>query len=83
MLTLSWCLDTACHHNNSASAGFRQAEVSRVLSKQTVESNSFCLDGDVEMMSLLLLFLLLEAVLIIISAAPKPPRYQHWFVITI
>lgn len=60
-----------------ASAGFRQAEDSLVLSKQTVESSSSSLDGVVEMMSLLLLFLLLEAVLIIISAAPKPLRYQQ------
>lgn len=60
-----------CEHVNVPVPVFRQAEVSRVLSKQTVESNSFCLDGDGEMMSLLLFFLLVKATLIIISAAPK------------
>lgn len=62
---------------------FRQAELSLVLSKQTVESNSFCLDGDVGMMSLLLLYLLVEATLIIISAVPKPLGYQDWLVVAI
>ena len=65
----------------ASAAGSRQAGVRRVLSKQTAESSSFCLRGDVEMMSLLFLFLLFEAPLIIITAAPKPQRYQHWFVI--
>lgn len=45
---------------------FRRAEVSLVLSKQTVEASSFCLDRDVEMMSLFLLYLLLEPMIIIL-----------------
>lgn len=59
--------------------GFRH-EVSLVLSKQTVESSSFCLDGDVEMMSLLLLCLLSENSLDIILAAAKLLLYQRFVI---
>lgn len=46
---------TLCRNESvcaSASAGFRQAELSLVLSKQTVECSSFCLEQNMEMMSL-------------------------------